>query len=314
VSVLVHIGYHKTGTNWLQHDVFSNPAAGYAWLGQKSDDPVRRFVNERPFEFDATVVRGALEERIRAVEAQGLYPVVSLERLSGHPFSGGHDAPQIADRLRAVLPEGRILIVIREQRSMIVATYKQYVKAGGAGTLVQFLKPRTDRAAAARLFDFRFFEYEHLIGYYRSLFSPDDVLVLPYEGLTRDGRGFVEAIAGFAGRPVPGEVLDRLPYGTPSNPSPSALTIEVVRRLNRLTPRSELDPAPIVEWRRARRLAERLKTDAILERGPMQVPAERAEARLRRMVDELVGERYRESNRATAELTGLDLGSYGWPV
>ena len=61
--------------------------------------------------------------------------MVSFPRLSGHPYSGGYDSRMIADRVAEVFPEARILIVIREQRSMIVSTYKQYVNAGGEARL-----------------------------------------------------------------------------------------------------------------------------------------------------------------------------------
>jgi hypothetical protein len=315
VSVLVHIGYHKTGSNWLQHVLFEDPATGYAWLGHETrDHPVRRVIHDRPLEFDAGEVRRRLEALARDAEERGLHPVVSLERLSGHPFSGGHDSRQIADRLYEVVPEGRVLIVIREQRSMILATYKQYVKAGGTGTVSQFLEPATTRSLRARLFDFRHFEYDLLIGYYRSLFGAEHVLVLPFEQLARDGRAFVEQIAAFAGRLIPPDVLDRLPYTTRSNPSPSALTIAGLRRVNRFTPRTELDPAPVAEWQSAKRLAQKLKQTDLLNRRATRGLAERAEENLRRMVYEAVGGRYAESNRRTAELTGLDLAAYGWPV
>jgi sulfotransferase family protein len=315
MSVLVHIGYHKTGSNWLQHMLFEDPATGYAWLGHETrDHPVRRVIHDRPLEFDAEDVRSELLALAHDAESRGLHPVVSLERLSGHPFSGGHDSRQIADRLHAVAPDGRVLIVIREQRSMILATYKQYVKAGGTGTVSQFLEPATTRSLRASLFDFRHFEYDHLIGYYRSLFGADGVLVLPFEQLARDGRAFVERIADFAGRPIPSDVLERLPYTTRSNPSPSALTIAGLRRVNRFTPRTELDPAPVAEWRRAEKLAQRLKKTDLLNRRPTRRLAERAEESLRRTIWESVGERYTESNRQTAGLTGLDLAAYGWPV
>jgi Sulfotransferase family len=315
VSVLIHIGYHKTGSNWLQHTLFEDPATGYAWLGHETKDhPVRRVIHDRPLEFRVEQVRRELEALARDAESRGLHPVVSLERLSGHPFSGGHDSRQIADRLHEVLPDGRVLIVIREQRSMILATYKQYVKAGGTGTVSQFLEPATTRSLRARLFDYRHFEYDHLIGHYRSLFGADNVLVLPFEQLARDGRGFVQRIAEFAGRPIPVDVLDQLPYTTRSNPSPSALTIAGLRRVNRFTPRTELDPAPVAEWERAERLAQRLKKTDLLNRRGTRTLATRAEESLRRTVYEAVGERYSESNRRTAELTGLDLAAYGWPA
>lgn len=310
--LLLHIGYHKTGTTWLQSVWWSDPASGYKWISEHEDwHPVRRIVLERPLEFDAALIRRELDELLEAARGKGLMPVISLERLSGHPFSGGHDSKQIADRLREVLPESRVLIVIREQKSMIASTYKQYVTAGGISPLDRFIDPPTTVGARVPPFDYRHFEYDHLIRYYQTLFGKDAVLVLPYDQLVQDARAFIERIARFAGKPLPEEVLARLPHTPRENPAPSALTISAIRVLNRFTPPRELNAAPLVQSRLALRAAKRLKK----RHAPLAQPLDRRkEEQLRRKVASAVGDRYAESNRRTAELTGIDLGALGWPV
>ena len=295
--------------------LFSERESGLGWIGKRPrSHPIWRLVLERPLEFDADDVRRSLDPLLERARGGELTPVISLERLSGHPFSGGHDARQIADRLAAVVPEARVLVVVREQRSMIASTYKQFVKAGGAQTFAHFVEPRGKQNWRVPQFDFRHFEYHHLIRYYRSLFGADRVLVLPYEQLVGDPRAFVARIGDFAGRPLAAPLLDRLPYGRNLNPSPSALTVAALRRLNRFAPRNELNPAPIVELDAAERLADWMKAGDVLSRGPAAGLAARAEARLRSEVEQAVGTRYAASNRETAELAGLDLASYRWPV
>jgi len=52
--VLLHIGYHKTGSRWLRFLFFGNPETGFGWVDKTGPDhPVRRLVGARPFEFDA---------------------------------------------------------------------------------------------------------------------------------------------------------------------------------------------------------------------------------------------------------------------
>ncbi len=315
MRVLTHIGYHKTGSSWLQHSVFENPASGYRSIGHEArTHALRRIVSEHPFRYDADAIRAELAALIGAVEERGLHPVISLERLSGHPFTGGSDSRQIADRLREALDDAGILVVIREQRSMIVAVYKQYVKAGGTASLSQFLEPSRDRAARANLFDLGYLEYEHLLTYYRALFGAERVLVLPFEAFVHDGRAFLERIGAFTGRPFPDEFLSGLAYGTRDNKSISALSIATLRQVNRFAPRTELNPGPAFESRAAASLAKRLKKPNLLEQPFAARLGAAADAKLRRLVDATVGERYAESNRATADLTGLDLASYGWPT
>ena len=311
-ATLLHIGYHKTGTNWLQDEVFGNPETGYRWLGKRPlSHPVHRLVRDRPFEFDADAVREQFAPLVRKAEDAGLVPVVSFPRLSGHAFSGGYDSQELADRLHGVFPDARVLIVIREQRSMIVSAYKQYVPAGGVSTIEAFLSPDPESRRIPR-FDFGHFAYDRLIRYYHSLFGSEAVHVLPYEQFVRDGRAFVAGIGEAGGRPIPDDVLDRLPYGKRSNSAQSAYAVELSRPLNLFGRRSDLNPEPIFRSKLLFSLARQVR-----RLDPARVPflrerAAESEAALRRIVEERVGDRYVESNRATAELTGLDLASYGW--
>jgi hypothetical protein len=312
--VLVHIGYHKTGTNWLQRHYFGDSRTGTKWVEKSGGDhPVRQLVHARPLEFDAAACRAQFDPLLRRAETAGLLPVVSYERLSGHPFSGGHDSKEIANRLKEVFPEAKVLVVIREQRSMILSTYKQYVKAGGPLPISRFIRPPRSTSRRVPWFDLRNFEYEHLLRYYHSLYGKNAVLALAFDQFVRDPPGFAAAIGRFADRPLDDELLASLPYGARSNPALSAVDVAVRRCRNRLAERSEVHPAPVIESRRLRRLTRAVLGVPVGSLVPQRV-AERSEASLRRQVEELVGDRYRESNRATAKLTGIDLAGYGWTV
>jgi Sulfotransferase family len=308
---LVHVGYHKTGSRWLRFLFFGNPQTGFGWVGKTGPDhPVRRLVGARPFEFDAERSRAEFEPLLRRIEDEGLFPVVSFERFSGNPFSGGYDSKEIADRLVAVFPEARVLVVVREQRSMIVSTYKQYVREGGALPPRKFMLPSVSRSLRVPWFDLRHFEYHHLISYYRQLFGPDAVLALTYEQFLADPSSFVEQIAGFAGRALSSEVLASLPFESKTNPGPPATAILVRRWLNGLGVRTDLNPAPLLASPVFWRLGKRIDRLAL---APPQTIA-REEAKLRRIVEETVGDRYLASNRLTAGLIGVDLGAYGWMI
>src|SRR5207245_10490142 len=136
------------------------------------------------------------------------------------------------------------------------------------------------------------------------------VLSLGYEQFRSDPRSFVEQLARFAGRPLGDEQLDALPFGSKTNPGPPATAIAARRWLNGLGVRSDLNPAPPLASPAFWRLGKRIDR---LSLAPGRAVA-REEARLRRTVEEVVGDRYVESNRRTAELTGIDLGAYGWMI
>ena len=314
-QILIHIGYHKTGSGWLRRLFFVNPDTGFGWIGKsKPSHPVRRLVAVPPFEFDAAASRAEFDPLLQRVEDDGLLPVVAFERLVGHPFSAGYDSKEIANRLAETFPEGRVLVVIREQRSMILSTYKQYVRQGGTLSLAKFVQPSPPKSMPLPGFDLRYFEYHHLLSYYRRLFGPDAVLALTYEQFRADPAEFVAAIARFAGRPLSSDVLESLPFATTSNPSPSATALGLRRRLNKLCWASEVNPAPLFTsaaiGRPLRRLAAALEQPELI---PRRLSA-RNEAALRRLVAEVIGDRYAASNRITAEITGIDLAAFGWPL
>lgn len=312
--VLVHVGYHKAASTWLQRELFVD-RTGYRWLGKRPrSHPVRRLVRERPLEFDADDVRRAFEPLIADAEQAGLVPVVSFERLSGHPFSGGFDVDLVGERVAQVFPDARVLIVVREQRSMILSTYKQYVQVGGAAPLRHFLDPPVGRSLRVPLFDARYFEYDHLVRHYDGLFGAERVLTLPFELFVRDGRAFVERIAELGGRPIAEDAVESLRFRRRSNRARSALTIAAVRRLNRFTPHTELNPAPAAEWRSAARLSEWLQRTEALDRRLTRELEARSQERLRRAVADWAGDRYAESNRRLADLIGVDLATLGWVV
>jgi sulfotransferase family protein len=304
-NALVHIGYHKTGSGWLREQFFARPETGFVRIPKSENHPIRELVRARPFEFDPEASRAAFEPYLLAAEERGLVPVASFERLSGHPFSGGYDAKEIADRLHLALPDAIVLAVIREQRTIIASTYKQYVRHGGAVGVRDFLEPKRNPAMHVPWFHFGHFEYHHLIGYYQTLFGADRVLVLAFEQFTSDPQAFVAQISRFAGVPLAPETMQKLKTRRNTNPAPQATGIAVARRVNHLGIRSEVNPAPLFDIP----VLERLKARRV--RAPWGLN-DRPERRLKAEIEEIVGDRYRESNRITSGLTGLDLTRLGW--
>jgi hypothetical protein len=299
---LLHIGYHKTGTTWLQKHVFPNVDAGFSFVaGGRRMRPA--FVEVNPFGFDPDDARAGFEPDIREAGSRDLVPVLSAERLCGNPHFGGYDGRTIADRLATVFPDARVLVVIREQGGMLVSLYKQYLKRGGAASFRQYVRapPGADRAPRFR---FDFLEYHRLINHYRNLFGAENVLVLPYEILLSRPEAFLEQIGGLLGVPA---IKAELRW---ANTSPSALSLSLKRYANRWVVHDAFNPYPP--------LALDGSNDALLglcRKVDARVPAAvggKHERRWRRFAEAEIGDRYTRSNALTAELTGLDLRAFGY--
>ena len=156
---LIHIGYNKAASTWLQKRFFKNPKTGFQWTRKGPGTGVTALASARPLEFSVEKSRAIFAAELESARAKGLTPVVSLERLAGHPFSGGFDSKELAHRLTGVFPGARFLAVFREQKSMIVSTFKQYVKAGGTSSLERFIDPPRHRHVRLPQFDLHHFEY-----------------------------------------------------------------------------------------------------------------------------------------------------------
>jgi len=207
IAPFVHIGYGKAGSTSVQ-SVFGNPASGFACgkevyfrtPNQVTNASITKYlVRTHDFEFDPVHLRTIALEELGWARQAGKVPLISAERLAGHWASGGYDSRCIADRIKAVWPEARILIIFREQKSMLSSIYRQYVKKGGGRTFKQMLDPEGSGHGRGPGFSLRHIKYDQLVQHYQKLFGADKVLALPLE-LLRDNSGvFFEKIFNISG-------------------------------------------------------------------------------------------------------------------
>jgi hypothetical protein len=300
VRPLLHIGYHKTGSTWLGRCVFPDRDAGFA-VAARPRDLHSAFVGVNPYAFQPEATREAFEPRIRAIREK--VPVLSHERLSGNPHSGGYDSKVIAERLAATFPDARVLVVLREQRSMLVSLYKQYVKRGGAASFERYVSVPPARGPLPA-FRHDFLEYHHLIGHYQSLFGPTNILALTYELLRKDPAAFLGRLGDFLGVPAT-NAQARL-----ENVSPSAFSLGLKRHANRYFVRDATNPTPPLAIASAneRLLHLCLAADARL---PGRI-RERREREWWERAEREIGDRYAKSNALTARLIDTDLTELGY--
>jgi hypothetical protein len=181
---IVHIGYHKTATTWFQRSVYPH-ATSHRWIPR--DRAQAAFLDPPGMTFDPDRARALLMEG-----DDGRPLLLCEENLSGYIHNGGLHGflpPAVAERIRAVLPDARIVIFVRSQVSMIAACYMQYVRGGGTHGVHRYLFPSLYlRGAYAQpfkvpRFSFDHFEYDRLVARYDALFGAENVHVYPFEDL-----------------------------------------------------------------------------------------------------------------------------------
>ena len=306
---LVHIGYHKTGTTWLQEHLFARRDAGFAVPFDRKTTLNQVMVEPYPLAFDPAAARAALRPAVDRLLAEGRIPVITSESLSGEDASGGYQGKEMADRIHAVFPDANILIVIREQQDIIRSSYQMYLRGNGLVSLRHYLDaPRPARAMP--FFHLDYYKYDRLIAYYHRRFGRERVLALPYELLAANGEAFAGAILQHAGaRPVRG-----LPFGARPKKSWPAFAVAMKRYMNPFADRVVQNGyswlCPDIRLRYVQNWAFRRVfnplSPAFLDRL--------VERRWRRIIAARVAGHYAESNRATSQLIGRDLAVLGYEV
>lgn len=307
--LLVHIGYHRTGSTWLQRILFPlHPALEPAFT---HEEIYRSLVEPNSLDFSPVEAVSSYFERIEAIEEAGKVPVISSEILCGSPFTGGRESKEIAGRLFEIFPGATILIVIREQISAITSTYKQFVHGGGPGSLGRFLNPPA-QSYSYPWFSREHFHYDRLVGHYIALFGEDNVRVLCFEDFRSDEIAFYDDLLDCVGvEKLSGDLKDEF-AGVRSrssrNKSLSDTSIVIKRLFNRFV-LSPTNPYPLLRVPLMSRTAK-----SVLRRAD-KVLFDHLKCRfLSSKVARQMGDCFAESNRKLESLTGLDLGLRGYMV
>ncbi|MBV8687500.1 MAG: sulfotransferase [Alphaproteobacteria bacterium] len=222
---LIHIGYPKTGSNFLRRWFTEHPEVAFSHGGIAGYPNVYAIAGQAATPSEGVKWRVTSAESLTTPHAGIDEGDPDYQRLRRRPLPEAQ--ARVCETLGAVFPGASILLVTRGFRSMLISAYSQYARTGGELTLDAFCRPDpVPGAAPANAWD-----YDRLIGLYERTFGAERLIVLPYELLRDDPQGFVEAVAGPLG------LEPRAPAQARVNPSLSPAALAWYPRLNRLARR-----------------------------------------------------------------------------
>jgi hypothetical protein len=310
MSDIIHIGFPKTGSTALRRHLFpSLPHHTYLGLGgagSNRQEIFRLLMQNLCHSDDSEYLGRTFRAFVRAAREPGRTDLlISQPALAGAVERGGYNRTRNAHRLQELLPEAKILIVVRDQLTMLRSIYSSYIQRGGYVSLGDFL---ANRAEGWHL-DLDHLCYDSLVRQYHDLFGVDHVKVITYEKLQSSPEAFLlEVLAFLTSEAVE---LRRLPSLTRSNRSLSRPSRWVVRQNNRLFRRSTFSRRPrFPSARIACRVLEEISglIDAHVPADARQLsPTE--EALLTRLAS-----RYQEANAHLELLTGVRIGEERSPA
>jgi len=315
-NLLIHIGYHKTGTTWLQNELFrsennvfeplSLQAKGRSTLSWDFLIGQDGYLLSS-FESNKEVIKASL---LKILKQKGgccsKVFVLTSERFSGHPHAGGFEAKILANRLNDIFPKAKILIVIREQRSFIKSLYFQYLSKVGAGvlSLKRYLCLPYDTIP---YFSPNNLNFNLLVEYYFELFGRENVLVLPYELFKLDPIEYVGKIGIFINREIE---IDESRFQVLHNTNRRTFVLYYFRYLNFFIRRKSLNFYSIYSNKYSRYLAIKIQSTLMLLTPKLF--DKWLNFRTQKYIQDWVGNRYELSNSKLSDLINIDLSKYGY--
>lgn len=288
----IHIGWPKTGTTTLQRHFFDKHP-GIENLGRPYRDlrlaaMSRHIVHDDEADFDGPACRATFGELI-APRLGGRKAVLLSDEL--FPHYQGADRALIAQRLRSIFGNSKIIITIRHQLDLVASFYIHSCKPGKFYNVEEWLRRhKNDYLPTLKFFD--------LAKIYADLFGFENVGVFLFEDMRRDPAKFSRNIASFIG--VDQDIGAHLLEGEHEHLRKSERMVHYARFRTIFLPHVELSRfVPNFAREACRRvLAQGSRATAEISEG--------WQAYLRDL--------YAPSNRNLAQSFGLALAEYGYPL
>lgn len=299
---LLHVGYIKTGTTYLQEAVFADAALGFALVGGTQNRAllVNWFRAHNDYDFDAA----ALTKEMRALEApirsKGLIPVWSEETLLGDPLVSDYCGPSILAQLKQLDLNVKVLITIRRQEGFALSAYREALRYGRY-TLNDFIGTGAEALSMRPILRPEFLFYDVALAHYQAVFGKDNCTVLPLEMLRRDPVGYTNIVCGLMGQPDASSVDE-----APRNVGRGATALAVARVLNGF-----YNVSPLSFHRSILHRAVDKLLNIINRLAPASLNA-RIEGAWRKQIDAAYENRFADSNRRLEGLTDLDLRPFDY--
>lgn len=302
-----HIGFHKTGTSYLQVEIFEKYHDVFYRIRQR--DIFDFLIYPDPLEFSSAGSQSFVNEHVEKASLNNQIPVFSNERLSGALHFGGFDSVEIANRIKHCSPQGKIIIGIREQAEMIYSAYSQYVRAIGSYSLKEYLIPPGKKNKT--LFHMSYLEYHRLLKLYIDLFGRENVLILPYEFLKSNRIEYLKSVLNFLDIDyLKSTVSEREGIVVNRSLKPSVLSIK--KRINPFILQNHMHVGSRFYKNYLSFLYRGMAW--IINEMPTKTLDQQIKKKQIKLIREVIGNKYVKSNLETAKITGIDLGSLGYNV
>jgi hypothetical protein len=181
-AVVIHPGMHKTGTTFLQWNVFHFVDANYLWhifykswlkdvLNPKKKPDYKK-----------------IKKKFSRILSRDKVNIISEENIYTYQFSKKDDRFIRLERIKKIFPEAKIIFGIRDKEENLASWYVEYVAVGGVLDFEGFLEKHMN---VDKL------DYEPYIKKLQKYYGKENVFVYSMDDLRRDQDGLIKNICKF---------------------------------------------------------------------------------------------------------------------
>jgi len=229
-KLLIHIGYHKTATTFFQKQLFSNKQ--FNLLDRLEIQ--KQLLQPSPYSFDKNRFNLWLKKRLVTNKLN----IISEEEISGNIHTSGNGRSityEMAERLSTInVADVHILIMLREQCSMVESCYRQYIKKGGTFSFNNYLYSEKNGSQRFRFqgFSLEHLKYDNVVRHYQNNFGVERTHCFLYEEFIADKKLFLSLLKPLLDtkQDISEIILEKI-----ANPSLSNLSIFFAKITNRFT-------------------------------------------------------------------------------
>lgn len=226
-KIILHVGMHKTGTTFLQWNVFPYIDAKFHWhLFYKNHMKNVLDLSKKP-DYDK------IKDQLGQVLSDEKINIISEENIYTYQFTKTDDRYARLERINKIFSKAKIIIGTRKKEENLASWYVEYVSVGGTQDYQGFLD---------NFLNIDKLDYKAYIDKLVELYGKENVFVYSIDELRSDQSAFVEKLCRFMDVEAPKEYRK-----TPARVGYSLEVLKLSLFLNRFF-KTPVNPKGFIPW------------------------------------------------------------------
>jgi len=198
MKTILHLGLPKTGSSFLQNDVFSklkkvNIVFKFRFMQEAYDDWLYNIVTD----INKPIRQEEVNEKLSNYFVNNEINLISNEMFyCGHKgmFQKVDNRLKVLNRIYQIFPDAKVILAIRNKKTLLLSWYKQYIASGGILSFDEFIED---------IMNLEKLNYEPYINKLADYYGKENLYIFSFEDLLKNTNQIISEICNFIGCEVP---------------------------------------------------------------------------------------------------------------